>query len=496
MNGKKRFLSIAVLVLAVIALTACSQENCKDMQTFTKDEAVDLNQEALETTLAETEKESLWVLVDGKDAIVSLAEKMIDQFQGAHPDVEIQIQRLSMDNDELRNIQMQKLRTEIMAGKGPDVYLVPSTLYSGENQIQDPELAMRNGLFEDVNQYYDADEELGKEGLVTAVMDAGVVGGARYILPLRYDMPIAYVDVAQFEALGGSLDMFDGGIANLHDQLLASGNPNLTVCGSISSSAIDAFGLNFYPELVDYDDQGLLLTADDVLPFLKNLQIVRSTNTLDPPDAGYISTAPVLEFYIQDGIFWRDYFPMYIGQMKDIPLNATFSKAYDVEIAMVPVAAADGDLVADVTYYGAVGYGCDNVELAYELLRMLLTEAAQWEYNKDTINNASFNYYGWPVRAKYDEEVLDDQVEYYVDTHTGDILRKKELNAVGVTHDDLSVLNAKIDRVQFYTKYEIEFSRNIVEQLNVPDTGEIQSVDIEVLAEAWLDELMWHLAEG
>ena len=36
----------------------------------------------------------------------------------------------------------------------------------------------------------------------------------------------------------------------------------------------------------------------------------------------------------------------------------------------------------------------------------------------------------------------------------------------------------------------------IVMQLNVPNVGGIQDVDIELLVEDLLDELYWHLAEG
>ena len=497
MNMKKCIIFLAMLILTVLALVACKQEIREDPQVSTQDGTVDMNKEVLETTATvEVDNESLWVLVDGNDALASLAEKMIEQFREIQPNIQVKIQRLSIDNEELRNIQMQQLRTQIMAGKGPDVYLVPSTLYAGENLIQDPELAMRNGLFEDISEYYDADEDLKKEDLVTAVMDAGVVDDARYILPLRYDMPIAYVDVAQFEVQGGSLDMFEGGITNLLDQLLASGNPELSVCGSVSWTAMRSFSLNFYPQLVDYDNQELLLTSEDMMPFLQSVQNIRAAQTIAKKDGIYISQPPVLNLYIQDGIYWNQAVSMYIGRMQDIPLNATFSKAYDVEIVMVPVAAADGDLVADVTYYGAVGYGCDNVELAYELLRIFLTEDAQWEHNKDTVHNGMANYCGWPVRAKYDEDTLDKQVEYYVLTHAGDSTKQAELKDVAVAQDDFLVLDAQIDRTQFLSKYEIDFHRNIIEQLNAPNTGEIQTVDIESLLEEFLDELKWHLAEG
>ena len=55
--------------------------------------------------------------------------------------------------------------------------------------------------------------------------------------------------------------------------------------------------------------------------------------------------------------------------------------------------ALDGDLVANITYYGAVGAGCETPELAYSFLRMFLLEETQWEKNRVLIEDEIEKFY-------------------------------------------------------------------------------------------------------
>ena len=80
-----------------------------------------------------------------------------------------------------------------MAGQGPDIFILPCDdgfTYNETQLIENVEKGMATGLFADLTTQYDQDETLEKDVLLEKVMDAGVMDGKRYILPLRYTYPI------------------------------------------------------------------------------------------------------------------------------------------------------------------------------------------------------------------------------------------------------------------------------------------------------------------
>ena len=341
---------------------------------------------------------------------------------------------------------------------------------------------MQNGLFVDISEYYDADPTLEKEELNETIMEAGVYDGKRYILPFYYDMPIAYIDVAQFEDQGGSMEWFDDGVMNLYSEKLETG-----IC--LTNPSQNMHGFNFLPEIFDYENQEVLITQEDIAQFLRTIQEIRATELADPSELPYPTflRTPAMDAICLYQKTWRDYVNTYIGMMPEAVINAGFSKMSGIEIASIPVAAADGDLVADVSFYGAVLHGCDQPELAYAFLRSALSS--------DTLFVAlSFLSEGWSVRHAGSVDRLSNKGET-LDTfneikrfYKGDTLPE-------VTESDIPFLNAKIDRVHFYTSLESDLS-DIINTLNDPNTGVPTDVDIDAVASEFVDELKWHLYEG
>lgn len=81
-----------------------------------------------------------------------------------------------------------------------------------------------------------------------------------------------------------------------------------------------------------------------------------------------------------------------------------------------------GDLIADVTYFGAVGASCRHPELAYEFLRLFLSEDAQWEVNRSRSTQgfqAGLIAAGWPVRAEGAAEYLWQNMEFQLGFYVG-----------------------------------------------------------------------------
>ena len=125
----------------------------------------------------------LWLVTEQSIAggMNSQAEIAIEQFKEIYPNVAVKMDILPQ-SEESRTAYLKKIRSEIMSGGGPDLYLMPTyELAYPETEItstdfMEPLFAsvpkqMYNGVFTDIGEYYDADETLGKDGLVTGVMD-------------------------------------------------------------------------------------------------------------------------------------------------------------------------------------------------------------------------------------------------------------------------------------------------------------------------------------
>lgn len=492
---------LAVLSLCALLLSGCqrnpggsgtTEQTGAMSETAENTTAITESVELPEETVNSDSGDTFWIVMDNTPGMIPVVKPMIETFQLDHPEVQIKLQVIptyyfQSDKDK-RDAVLQEIRTAMAEGNGPDVFLLPAAQDKGELLFADVNLAMRDGAFADISTYYDADTELEKEGLNTKVLDAGVVDGARYVLPLRYDMPVLYVDTNQLTKEDCATEMLGGTIGELYDAVLASGNPKLATAATVTDTAMRLFSLNFYPELIDYDAGEILLTAEDMVPLLQSIQNARAAEQTDkrqyqnPPTDEYVAG--------EDSEYWNSISCYYIGGMDDLLSYGIFTCAHVAAgLTMLPVTAVDGSVVADVTYYGAVSADSKNPELAYEFLRWFLTEEGQWQENEDLVSN----YIGWPVRAKGDVNIT---AKKFITNHSNTLkdladfyYYNLEQNGIG----ELPILDVSIDRVQLASNYECEFTEDVVDLLNDSKTGAIQDVDITVLLQVWLDKVQQHL---
>src|SRR5699024_6392702 len=105
--------------------------------------------------------------------------------------VDIQLKTIST-NPSTREIEIQKLITQIMAGKGYDIYLLNNLRY-GDAQptdtmplIANPYKAMESGLFAPLDSYMKQDDYWDKSSYNSAFLETGKYNDKQYILPLTF----------------------------------------------------------------------------------------------------------------------------------------------------------------------------------------------------------------------------------------------------------------------------------------------------------------------
>lgn len=512
-------------------------------------------------TPASQETNELWLVTERStwDRMNGQLYVLEKAYEEAHENVDIQVDYLPTDEQE-RDVYLQQLRTEILQGGGPDCYLLPTdntlildepaqyTYVDVEPLFADVDLAMRNGLFYDISDLYATDDTLGKEALNTKIMDAGVVNGARYVLPLRYDVPVLYAKTDALEAAGLPGDILQAEILTVMDAVLAAGDPVLAsgiLFDSFSAfssfldypsgnAELDAEVLMHYVQTYGQlkakagktylDDTRLsaeeieaLATADSVLLQKLDLKDYIYGEYGDPepvpgiPDNVIIAGGmPIIE---EAPNIYTEYYPLCTGTMADSFAYAAVAEYEDTELIMTPLRSVGGDVVATVTYYAAVGSGCRNPELAYDFLRQFLLEESQRERNRpernhtkplkrlaaNTSNDLQYPGLienGWPVR---DENAVQElwairRKQTYVRrlddffTSEGTKIRMRKICLSEITEDQIPVADMDIDQVRFNTTLSDSFADALATVSGQTDAA--------ALAEQLVWLLRWHVSEG
>ena len=115
------------------------------------------------------------VLYSGNWMQSDIYQKAISIFKNLYPGVEVVLK--NMGDEEYVNT----LRTEIPAGKGPDLILGTSSY-----DLRDVYKTMEARVFEDLNPYIEADADFTLDDYIKGIMDAGVFRGERLVLPFSH----------------------------------------------------------------------------------------------------------------------------------------------------------------------------------------------------------------------------------------------------------------------------------------------------------------------
>ncbi len=230
-----KYIALALILLLCLPLAACQSAGEESGQSKTMAE---IQKEAAQAgASAEAEenagKDVLRVVTDmdcrselmGKPSQARQGKKtfqtILKHFGGTPSGIEVQLEILP-DVDKGYDAELTHIRTEIAAGAGPDVFLMSGfgygiDCYEGETMapentlFQNPESAMKKGLFLPLDQYIEDAQFMEFDKLDPAVMAAGRNDQGQVVLPMFYQLDQA---VVVKEADPGSLPgSWDEGVA-------------------------------------------------------------------------------------------------------------------------------------------------------------------------------------------------------------------------------------------------------------------------------------------
>ena len=198
-----------------------------------------------------------------REAVEQLLEAM--KAQGGPENVQVEF--VEGVGDE-RDGQLTRLRAELMAGAGPDLFVVCQA-GDGRDLFKFPEKKMEDGLFLPLDRYLEAPKFMDPGGMVQPIWDAGKsADGRQMLLPMTYD-----ISVVAMRAEDVTLDPEKN--YTLSD-MLSGGTPWLTGALAHKIDEIDnTFGWNVislaFGQLADYKKEELRFTQEDLGEILEGL---------------------------------------------------------------------------------------------------------------------------------------------------------------------------------------------------------------------------------
>ena len=126
---------------------------------------------------------------------------------------------------------------------------------------------MRNDNFYDISAFYDADDALEKEQLNNTIMEAGVLDGVRYVLPLYYDIPVVLMNPEKAAASEIDTERLKSNVFDMMDTLLETEDP-MWCSGAYMIYPNNFFGHDLFPDLMDYSSGEVILTAEEVAAYM------------------------------------------------------------------------------------------------------------------------------------------------------------------------------------------------------------------------------------
>ncbi len=263
-----------------------------------------------------------------------------------------------------RETTIARLRTEIMSGEGPDIFLMGSNDSEIEPLFIVPEKNMANGAFLPLNDYIENAEFMEFDKLVPGIMSAGQYDGEQYILPLSYTMPLTFYNGDEVQHTASKTmtweQMLKGEVYLRNAAYVFCENGNINLMGP--------FLLNSLGKIADYENDKLLLTEEELLKRTEEM-IALEHDRFYSEDTG-----PELpencQVYLRYGferfVKWRGYppeKPKHLAEETDAelqPLEGPFT--------IVPMYSDDGGAMATILTYAAINANTNQPEKAFYVL--------------------------------------------------------------------------------------------------------------------------------
>ena len=337
----------------------------------------------------EREKKPLRILIDAQTVVPEsedhgqLDDYIKNQMQNLLADAkkhgleDIELEILPAFDNAKRKSMITRLRAEILAGSGPDVFIMKNTSNHDPNvQIQstpflEPEKIMDFGLLYPLDEFIESAQFMEWDKLTQSIMAAG--WSERYgqvILPISYQLPVTYFRKADVPEVPDPMTF---------DDMINGDNVLQTAAGAFPYT--DDTGDVVIGKLADYRKRQLVFTEEDLSDTMNKLLDFKGTDAVSVPD--YMFGPSLCYFFAKRS--WQfegtSAERTYIKNLHRASAELSDHSNYtDEPVTIIPVYNEDGGVTATVDGYAAMSSTTKRPEDAFLILDLLLSSYGQKYY--------------------------------------------------------------------------------------------------------------------
>jgi len=319
--------------------------------------------------LVDTNKLTLYV----EDRLLDTLEDTLEIYGDKYPDVKIEFV-------DLREEDETKMRTDMLAGKGPDI------IFDGFN-VDNLYKSVQAGLFCDLDELIKQDKDFKLSDYNEKVMNAGVFNGKRYLLPLTYSVPNLLTTQSILDETGMNLKESNNYIELYReiDKYLNKGN----IKTHVFSDALETGNLfRCYGDVfVDYEKGTVNLDSTQLKETLSMYKDFLNIEIGDKP------SPENLIYYTNQGYYHlkdkAKAFETHILSNQSIFDDASKLIAAGEKPVIIPIRGFDGKIQATPSLSAGVRANSENKKNAFNFIKIMLS---------NTIQEKSILSGGMPVR--------------------------------------------------------------------------------------------------
>ena len=360
-----------------------------------------------------------------------------------YPDINIELLILDYNENDMskRDGQLASIRADIMAGKGPDAFIlstiVPSCQYSNdgteiefEKLFGDPEKVMRNQVFLSLDEYINNSEIFSVDDHISVIMDAGKLDGTQYILPLTYTYDLYLYDNYHFDDT--IFENWDD-VVNFETEGLAN---------SLKLNAFSWIGSRF-TSVADYENNALSFSED---------KLKSEIDTITDMGNKAVHDLVRLDTFSSLSTEFLDEWVLY----KDIATP-------------IPVLNNENGITAYVNHYAAINANTEHPEAAYKFIELLFSPEIQGFKSLTYKDGDETRYLDYELRPDGNKYLFGEGVA------TGKVLYEE--------YPMLEDMNTKINSVRFYTPIDKLLHNLVYDTLATSDRNLLSEYYLEMQME-------------
>lgn len=193
------------------------------------------------------------------------AKRLLDLWASINQGVNGKLEILPKDED-TRDIRITAIRTELMAGEGPDIFILSTDNPGYTNFFENPEKAMHSDMFLPLDSFLEQADHVNTENWNSKIWEAGKTEEGQMILPLTY----SYEKYAFPKSILGSTET----IPSSWEELIECENPFI-------QGAMLLCTYRFYPllgEIANYKEEELLFTQKELFKWAEEASAYITAN--------------------------------------------------------------------------------------------------------------------------------------------------------------------------------------------------------------------------